>query len=284
MAPRLEEISVPKTVDDLRNISCSALVSKVYESYVLDWLLKEVSVKKNQFGGVKGRSVEHLLCSAWNEICQNLEDQRAGTLLTCIDYAKGFNRLSYQHCLAALKRAGASQPVLELVATFLTNRAMELKVDGKWSEPKKITGGVPQGSILGVILFNLTTDDLDAGGLLRDGDPVSGEDSGTLQEEGAEEPLSDEEHEPQPLEGPNTASTPKGPTRPEAMASPVFATPIGKDLQVDMSLEEGLGRRFTINRRCRNISKRRLFQPKIVPEEPSTKKRAGNGQRKSLAA
>ena len=55
---------LPSTIDDLRNISCTALISKIYESYVLEWMLPEVKLKENQFGGVKGRSVEHLLCTA----------------------------------------------------------------------------------------------------------------------------------------------------------------------------------------------------------------------------
>ena len=46
--------SVPESMEDLRNISCTALISKIYESYVLEWLELEVSLKPpNQFGGLK---------------------------------------------------------------------------------------------------------------------------------------------------------------------------------------------------------------------------------------
>ena len=51
----------PTSMDDMRNISCTKLISKVYESYVLEWLSGQVKVKPNQFGGVWGRSVDHLL-------------------------------------------------------------------------------------------------------------------------------------------------------------------------------------------------------------------------------
>jgi hypothetical protein len=130
--------TIPETMDDLRNISCTALVSKVYESYVLEWLKEEVTLKPNQFGGVKGSSVEHLLCSLWHEITENLEDNRAATLITAVDYAKAFNRLSYQHCLSALKKKGASSPLLGLVGTFLMNRTMEIRVDTDWVSPRSL--------------------------------------------------------------------------------------------------------------------------------------------------
>ena len=53
--------TVPTCLNDLRNISCTLLPSKIYESYVLNWLQDEVSTKKNQYGGVKGCSTTHLL-------------------------------------------------------------------------------------------------------------------------------------------------------------------------------------------------------------------------------
>ena len=62
---------------DLRNISCTMLPSKIYESYVLNWLSTEVACKPNQYGGVKDCSVAHLLVDLWDEVMWNLEDERA---------------------------------------------------------------------------------------------------------------------------------------------------------------------------------------------------------------
>ena len=64
----------PTTLNYLRNISCTKLASKIYESYVLGWLADFVKVKKNQYGGVKGCSVSHLLIETWQTIAQDLED------------------------------------------------------------------------------------------------------------------------------------------------------------------------------------------------------------------
>ena len=146
---------------DLRNISCTMLPSKIYESYVLNWLALEVTCKSNQYGGVKGCSVSHLLVDLWDEALWNLEDERAATLITSIDYAKAFNRLSFQHCLRAFARKGASSQTISLLATFLSNRVMTVRVGDVWSTPRPVYGGVPQVSILGVLLFNISTDDLE---------------------------------------------------------------------------------------------------------------------------
>lgn len=100
-----------------------------------------------------------MLLLIWSEICENCEDYRADTVLTVIDYAKAFNRVSFQKCLAAFKKKGALNAIIRLIATFLTNCSMSVKVGSARLDPRAVNGGCPQGSILGVFLFNVTTDD-----------------------------------------------------------------------------------------------------------------------------
>ena len=87
---------------------------------------------------MKKCSSAHLLISVWQNILSNLEDCRAGTLLMAIDYAKDFNRLQYQECLRAMVRHGASAELVKIVATFLTDRFMSVRVGNTWSTPKPV--------------------------------------------------------------------------------------------------------------------------------------------------
>ena len=153
--------TMPQSLSDLRNISCTPLLSKIFESYLLKRIKEETSLKSNQYGGVKGCSTTHMVVGLMQEICENAEDYRSATVLTAIDYSKAFNRVSFQHCLEAFRKKGASTPVLKLIASFLSNRTMSVKVGNEWSEPLDVNGGCPQGSVLGVFLFNTTTDDLE---------------------------------------------------------------------------------------------------------------------------
>ena len=73
-----------------------------------------------------------MLVQIWQDVCEGLEDYRAAAVLTSIDYAKAFNRLSFQHCLAAFAKKGASSPVLRLIATFLSNWTMAVWVGSMW--------------------------------------------------------------------------------------------------------------------------------------------------------
>ena len=153
--------NLPESLADLRNISCTPLLSKIFESYLLQRIKEETSLKSNQYGGVKGCSTTHMVVGLLQEICKNAEDYRSATVLTAIDYSKAFNRVSFQHCLEAMRKKGASTPVLRLIASFLSNRTMSVRVGNEWSEPLGVSGGCPQGSVVGVLLFNTTTDNLE---------------------------------------------------------------------------------------------------------------------------
>ena len=106
---------------------------------MLDWLKGEVKLRTNQYGGVKGVGTQHLLVRLWQEILENAEDYWAATVVTSID-SKAFNRMSFQYCLEALAKNGASSDVLRIVALFLTDRTMSVKTGAVMSTPREVHG------------------------------------------------------------------------------------------------------------------------------------------------
>ena len=158
MIPKCPDL---RSFENLHNISCTLLVSKVYESFLLVWAREEVSPRRTQFGGERGCSTEHYLLQTWETILQDLEDNRSSTLLASVDFSKEFNHISHQHCLKSFASHGASSQIIALLATFLRNRTMIVRINQAFSNPLPVTGGCPQGSLLGVFLFNLSIDDVE---------------------------------------------------------------------------------------------------------------------------
>ena len=152
------KVPLPTSLNDMRNISCTLLLSKVYESFLLGWIQEQVGIRRNQYGGMKGCGTEHFLVDLWQGILEDLEDPRAAAVLTSIDYSKAFNRLDWNACLKALEEKGASSEIIGLIASFLSGREMMVKMGSELSTPREVKGGVPQGSLLGVLLFNVTID------------------------------------------------------------------------------------------------------------------------------
>lgn len=106
-------------------------------------------MRSNQMGGMKGAGTKHYLVELFQLILEALEDSRAASVITSIDYSKAFNRLDFLHCLEALAAKGASTELISIVGSFLTSRTMSVKVGQTLSRPRIVLGGVPQGSMYG---------------------------------------------------------------------------------------------------------------------------------------
>ena len=77
-----------------------------------------------------------------------------------MDLSKAFDSLNHDLLLAKPEAYGLDNNPVSFMRSYLTNRLQRCKINNSFSEWAKISAGVPQGSILGSLLFNIFTNDI----------------------------------------------------------------------------------------------------------------------------
>ena len=114
---------------------------------------------KYQCGFRKGFSTQQCLLAMLEKWKRSVDNSKMfGALLT--DLSKAFDCLDHELLIAKLNAYGFSLTALKLVHNYLSNRKQQTKINSTYSSFLEIIFGVPQGSILGPLLFNIFLIDL----------------------------------------------------------------------------------------------------------------------------
>ena len=150
-------------VGNYRPISLLASFSKIYEKLmhcrILKFLESNSSLFDMQYGFRPGRSCEHALLNAQNTLLESLS-KRQISLLLLIDFSKAFDMVEHSVLLKKLEHYGIRGVALKWMHSYLSNRKQFVSVNGKNSTMQNIKYGVPQGSILGPLLFIIYINDI----------------------------------------------------------------------------------------------------------------------------
>ena len=159
----IPKIPFPLKESDFRPISLlctlSKIIGKISSRQIIMYLNKFGLFDPNQSAYKANHGCTTALIKITDDILDSIDDSEV-TILTLLDFSKAFDTVNHRLLLEKLKILGFSQNAQDWVQSYLTDRFQKVQVNNDSSSWVRIKNGVPQGSILGPLLFNILVSDM----------------------------------------------------------------------------------------------------------------------------
>ncbi|XP_073802844.1 uncharacterized protein [Danio rerio] len=164
VTPLLKKPNLDHTLlENYRPVSLLPFMAKILEkvvfNQVLDFLTQNNLMDNKQSGFKKGHSTETALLSVVEDLRLAKADSKSSVLIL-LDLSAAFDTVNHQILLSTLESLGVAGTVIQWFRSYLTDRSFRVSWRGEVSNLQHLNTGVPQGSVLGPLLFSIYTSSL----------------------------------------------------------------------------------------------------------------------------